>query len=190
MESKGGARHMIILVDMDGVLANFEKGILDAYRKHYPELAYIPLDERTTFHVADQYPHESKKLIYDILENPDYQFFTALEPVDGSVGALNDIRNKGHDVYICTSPISSYDNCVLQKYQWVEQHLGKDWVKRLILTKDKTIVISNILIDDRPNIKGIITPVWEHVLYTQPYNKNVTGKRRLTWRDYQAVLGI
>ena len=47
-----------------------------------------------------------------------------------------------------------------------------------------------IILVDKPNIDGIMVPIWEHVIYTQPYNKNVPGKRRLTWMDYQAVLGI
>jgi hypothetical protein len=47
-----------------------------------------------------------------------------------------------------------------------------------------------ILLVDMPDIKGIMAPVREHVLYAQPYNKYLTGKRRLTWRDYQAVFGI
>jgi 5'-nucleotidase len=42
---------------------------------------------------------------------------------------------------------------VLQ-YDWVKNHLGKHWLKKLILTADKTIVKGHLLIDDKVDIKG------------------------------------
>ena len=61
--------------------------------------------------------------------------------------------------------MSYYYNCVLEKYQWVEAHFGYDWTKRVILTRDKTIVSGDILIDDKPEITGCAMPPWQHVLY-------------------------
>ena len=63
-------------------------------------------------------------------------------------------------------------------------------IDRIILTRYKTLVVGDILIDDRPELTGIKSPTWEHVLFDQPYNKAVTGKRRLNWQNYQKVLGI
>ncbi len=40
------------------------------------------------------------------------------------------------------------------QFEWVQQHLGRGWVNRLVITKDKTIVTGDLLIDDRPKIKG------------------------------------
>jgi len=44
------------------------------------------------------------------------------------------------EVVICSSPITNYKNCVTEKYQWVEKHLGKEKIGQVMLTKDKTIV--------------------------------------------------
>jgi 5'-nucleotidase len=77
---------------------------------------------------------------------------------------------------------------VLEKYEWVDQHLGLAWVDRIVLTRDKTLVNGDILIDDRPQIEGAAKPTWEHVLYDQPYNRSETGKRRLTWANWRTVL--
>jgi len=38
--------------------------------------------------------------------------------------------------------------------EWVKQHLGESAVRRMILTHDKTMVNGDLLIDDRPSIKG------------------------------------
>ena len=94
----------------------------------------------------------------------------------------------GHQVFLCTSPLSEYQNCVLEKYEWVDEHLGPEWVDQIVLTRDKTIVYGDVLIDDRPQIDGAATPTWEHILYDQPYNRTETSKRRLTWANWRSVL--
>lgn len=44
-----------VLVDMDGVLADFEGGFLRKYRSRYPSEPYITMDERRGFWVSSQY---------------------------------------------------------------------------------------------------------------------------------------
>lgn len=44
-----------VLVDMDGVLADFEGGFLRKYRSRYPAEPYITLEERRGFWVSSQY---------------------------------------------------------------------------------------------------------------------------------------
>lgn len=40
------------------------------------------------------------------------------------------------------------------QYAWVEKHLGHDFLEQVILTRDKTLVTGDILIDDKPDILG------------------------------------
>lgn len=44
-----------VLLDMDGVLADFEGGFLKKYRERYPNEPYISLEERRGFWVSTQY---------------------------------------------------------------------------------------------------------------------------------------
>lgn len=177
-----------LLVDMDGVIADFEKSFLTKFREKYHDKQFIPLDKRTTFSLIDQYPKELRKEVESIYFDPD--FYRSLPPIDGSLEALFQIKKTEIEVFICTSPLSNYENCVLEKYQWVDEKLGKDWIKKLIITKDKTIVKGDFLIDDKPLIKGVETPIWEHIIYTQPYNLNENSKRRLTWENWQEILKL
>ena len=48
-------RAVRVLVDMDGVLCDFEGYFLQKYRETFPEFPYIPLEERNTFYLKDQY---------------------------------------------------------------------------------------------------------------------------------------
>lgn len=40
------------------------------------------------------------------------------------------------------------------QYRWVEKHLGPQFVERIILTRDKTVVLGDLLIDDKDSIQG------------------------------------
>ncbi|WP_455003872.1 5' nucleotidase, NT5C type, partial [Cardiobacterium hominis] len=70
-----------------------------------------------------------------------------------------------------------------EKIAWVEEHLGFDWTARVMLTKDKTLVRGDILIDDKPEISGSLSPVWQHWLYDAPYNRHINTPRRIRWQD-------
>jgi 5'-nucleotidase len=179
---------MRILIDMDGVLSDFDGEFLKRWRDRYPDNFYVPIEKRTTFYVSKQYPDELKPLVRKIVREPG--FFRDMMPVNGGKEALSEMDNRGLEVFICTSPLSAYKNCVLEKFEWVDRVLGPDWVKRIIVTKDKTLVKADYIIDDKPEITGVEdTPSWEHILYDCPYNRDI-NKKRLTWNNWKSVLGF
>jgi 5'-nucleotidase len=177
---------MRILVDMDGVIADFEGGFLDRFRQCHPDLPYIPLNQRNCFYVKEQYPEDIGPLLEEIYLSKG--FYLELPPIEGSVEALTELSKKDYDVYICTSPLLKNPYCLQEKYDWIINHLGEDWAKRMVIAKDKTIIQGDILIDDKPDIKGIQKPTWEHIIYSQPYNEQITSKRRITWNDWRTII--
>jgi 5'-nucleotidase len=179
---------MLILVDQDGPLADFERAFLDHWQTKYPDEFFIPVDERKTFYIREEYPSHLTKKVDAIYCSPG--FYLNLPPTPGCIEAINFLLDSGHDVRICTAPLSRYDNCVLEKYQWVEKHFGRAFTKRVIITKDKTVVRGDLLIDDRPDVEGVYKPVWEHIIFDSSYNRNITDKRRLNWNNFREVLGI
>lgn len=141
---------MLILIDQDGVLADFERGFYNAWIAGGNRHPALPLHERRSFYIRDDYPHHLKNEVEAIYSAPG--FYRDLPPIDGAIKAVNDLFSMGHDVRICTSPLDAYRNCLSEKYEWVEQHLGSDLVTRMIVTKDKTIVHGDVLVDDKPEI--------------------------------------
>jgi 5'-nucleotidase len=171
---------------MDGVIADFEAGFLEHWRRLHPDKLYVPLEERNTFFILDQYPVEYKDLIWEIFLMPG--FFRNLPVIPGSQAALAEMSAAGIEVFICSTPFTAYHNCVLEKYEWVDEHFSREWTKRIVLTHDKTIVEADYLVDDMDTIKGGNAPRWEHILFDLPKNRRVQSKRRLTWANWKEVL--
>ena len=173
---------------MDGVIANFEKGVADGFRALYPDKSLIPLEQRTSFSIEDQYPPEIRPLIKGVYCSKG--FFYNLQPIKGALEALHELSLRGVEVNICTSPLLSNPFCVQEKYDWILSHLNSEWARRVITLKDKTLIRADLLIDDKPNVMGVEQPTWEHILYSQPYNQHITSKRRITWQDWKSVLNL
>uniref|UniRef100_A0A8C4KU32 Uncharacterized protein n=1 Tax=Equus asinus asinus TaxID=83772 RepID=A0A8C4KU32_EQUAS len=125
--------------------------------------------------------------VVSVFEAPG--FFLDLEPIPGALEAMREMNNmQDTEVFICTSPPEKYDYSVYEKYCWVEKHLGPQFVERIILTRDKTVILGDLLIDDKDTIQGQEeTPSWEHILFTCCHNQHLvlppTRRRLLSWSD-------
>ena len=177
---------MLILLDMDGVLADFEHAFLAAWRERHPDIAPVEYEDRQSFYIQQDYPAELRPRVEAIYTAPG--FIRHLPPVPGAIEAVNDLMAMGLEVRFCSSPLRQYDHCVLEKYQWIEAHFGRAATERLILTRDKTLVQGDLLIDDRPRITGATRPQWQHILYDTPYNRQEPDRPRLTWQNWRNVL--
>jgi len=55
-------RSLLVLVDMDGVLCDFEGHFLKLFRDLYPDDPFIPLESRNTFYLDEQYGEMDEQL--------------------------------------------------------------------------------------------------------------------------------
>jgi 5'-nucleotidase len=179
---------MRVLVDQDGVIAEWGPSGFNPGLDAYGEAAVnIPrhADQRTFDLHAERTPDELQ-IIAEVMNNMSYR---DLHPTRGARTALRRMLRAGHDVRIVTSPWPSNPRCASDKIDWVMHYFGREWARRVILTMDKTLVRGDILIDDKPSVTGVMEPEWEHVWFTQPYNKELTGQRRLDrWSEWESII--
>jgi 5'-nucleotidase len=55
-----------------------------------------------------------------------------------------------------------------EELRWAHDHGGPQWVGRVVLTKDKTLVRVEVLIDDKPEVTGAPAPAWEGLVFGAP----------------------
>ncbi len=179
-------RPRIILVDQDNVIAD-QFGLFHARLKEQrPDIyaTYRGSDHEFQFEKNFDTPHTEE--IWNIRREKG--FFRALTPIPGAIQALNHLESVGCEVFIVTAPIRT-PHSASEKLEWIASHLGDAWVHRTILTRDKTLVQGDVLIDDNPRVAGVCTPPWEHILFDQPYHQDVP-KRRLNWENYREILDL
>lgn len=121
----------ILYLDLDGVLADFKRGLLNAAVLHQSSPYRITEDED-----VDQL----------IKETPG--FFENLPAIPGAVEAVKELMEH-FDVYFLSTPIWNIPESFTGKRVWVEHQFGELAVKRLILTHRKDLAIGHYLVDDR-----------------------------------------
>ncbi len=178
----------IVLIDLDGPLADFETEFLKIWRDRFPNEFFLPFEERTQFYLENDYPDNLKDKIRSIKNESG--FFASLQPTKNSIYAVKKIVEMGFEVFICSTGIYDNKNCLTEKKQWVEKYLGEDLAKTAIFTKDKTVIRGDYLIDDRPNIKGVVIPEWQHVIFDQPFNGEVKNLPRIKidWSNWEEII--
>ncbi|CAE7296152.1 unnamed protein product [Symbiodinium natans] len=172
----------IILIDMDGVLVDWDKGFLKAW-------ADRTVVDRSHYEMEKCVPPERFGEAVELFCSEG--FFRNLPEMPDGVASLKEMVSKGFEVLICTAPFAKSRYCAQEKWEWVREHLGDEWLLRMVITQDKTTVRGDVLIDDKPKITGSQIPLWKQVVFDAQYNRNVEmdGRRRLcAWKDWEKVL--
>ena len=177
---------IILLVDMDGVLADYYGHFCTVFKALHPEVEIIPESHLSNFYIEDAYPPQYKDEIRRI--TCEKGFFEGIPPVEGAIEAFKGLlADERFNVRICTAPELEYTNqdCFSEKARWIEKYLGPEALKRTIITKDKTLIMGDYLIDDKPEITGSTDPLWCHIVFHQRYNDHLDEIRLLSWKHWQ-----
>lgn len=170
----------IVLIDMDGVLADFD-GATHAHLQT-PEVN-IPLQPRQNFYFRDDYIDTAHVDVINKLHASEH-FFRNLPPIEGALEGWNQIQDLGYHPRICSSPLHTNEWCKDEKLEWIKQHLGEAAMQDAIIDSKKELYEGIALIDDRPHIKNGDQAAWRHIVFDAPYNQQSSAELRLHgWQD-------
>jgi 5'-nucleotidase len=174
----------IFLVDQDNVLAD----LLGADLAHIEKIfgCAPPREDITSFSVDVSLPQEMRNTLHTARREKG--FYENLPVIPGAREGLAALEKAGFEVRICTAPISNAPYCVSEKLAWIGRELGDAWIDKTITVRDKTLVRGAYLLDDKPTLEGLLPPLWEHILFDQPYNRTTPGRRLRVWGEIDALL--
>jgi len=178
-----------ILVDLDNTLLDFSHAISHALAPLFPNLEVLGDKCQWSLHLDDAEYHKAYKMA-----QLEPGFWLNLKAYPGALEALEEMKQQGHSVWLCSSPSSRSETCHSEKASWIKKHMSAWWAKRLILCKDKTLIRGDYLIDDNAYIRGECDPEWTHILYAQPYNQGLPDEEQKhylqEWSDWKSILSL
>jgi len=187
-----------ILVDMDGVLADFDQHYWNEAVRVWKQVRagsgpLSPFDISALNQQAHRYlsdhvtDKDCESAVRSLVETEGW--FEALPPIDGARSGLNRL-SKAADVWIVTKPLEKNPTCRDEKARWLTKHMGDGWDRRLILTPDKSLIRGDVLLDDAIKPEWVPAADWEPVVYAHPWNTNgphagppTPGWDRFEWGD-------
>jgi len=180
---------LIIGVDIDDTLNDFKPTFCEEWDRMYPDEIHLSPDELTgSFYLNECYPPDLADKVDAIFLAPGFHRGLKLKPYASE--ALEQMVADGHKVSVCTAAHPKSPWMYAEKIEWLTRELGMSFAKRTHIANDKTLIDVDVLIDDRPEIRGDRDPPhWKHILFDAPCNRHVTGKPRLTdWRRWREAI--
>ena len=171
-----------VLIDMDGVLADFDGEVISRMKHRHPRLPI--LKERKNFYISDDYPDNSM-LVRDLSD--ERGFFSALPLMENALEGWQRVIDLGYHPQICSAPLKSNRYSHDEKLEWLSNYFvpvfGQYVVDQAIISSDKHLHRGIALIDDRPVMPGADEADWSHIIYDHPYNQGGNQPRLHGWLD-------
>lgn len=169
---------MKLLLDMDGVMADFMGHIYETVRIETGR-SYCHADTKDYW--FNDCP--DKALFLDIMNREGT--YRHLGVISGAREAINRLRGL-YDVQVVTAPPKTSKTAEDEKREWLAEHFDSDFAEEAIVTRDKHLVIGRILLEDNPFIDRNAN--WRPVMFDQAWNREATDLPRMYgWHDLSVL---
>ena len=188
---------MHIALDMDDVVLDFVKGVLDTVNRDFD--ADVRPEDITSWNFGQFIDPIIGRDWWSWLEDHAWLWGEKFKPVPGALGGIEKLRRAGHYVEIITSkPEWGEDAC----WDWLAKY--KPRVHRLnivpvidgVAPKKSEATPARVLVDDRyENVVEFAGKGRAAILYNRPHNAEYTElpggvERAANWQDVLELLGV
>lgn len=156
-----------VLVDMDGVLADFDAKFFALCRDAGWPMHCTLETQCHRFATDCMTDKEQARRAREIVNAPGW--FVDLPVIDGAIEGFHELAEHA-EVWICTKPLAANLECVGEKLSWVARHLGAAWTDRVITAPDKSMIRGDLLLDDAIKLDWLHRASWAPVRYPTPWN--------------------
>lgn len=177
-----------VLIDVDGVLADFLTGALKVINQ-VTDGCFIPSDV-TQWDIFEslELNQEIEDKCYEVFKSKNYA--QNLRPYCGAKETIATLKEIA-DVFIVTSPIHS-ETWVHDRTEWLQNELGIG-EKETVHTSAKYLISGDVLVDDRPeNVRTWLehNPSGVGILWGHSYNKDVDVGFRVENENWDTLISI
>lgn len=173
-----------LAIDLDGTAALWDPRLNSGYEARGHHNHPMLLDIRHDYSLATG--DAALDLVTAEVMN-ESGFYAELEPMPFIKDAIP-VLDEFFDIHFLSQPWPGNRTCASDKYTWIEEHFGEQYVTKTTLTFDKTLFDAAILIDDKPKITGANpNPTWVQVFFDQPYNRQLEGQRIKDWSNPESL---
>lgn len=160
-------------IDLDGVVADFNRGWIRRYNKQYG--SDLALDSVRTWDAIPSLTHfEDMGQFWRWAQDHDgHTLFRYLEPYPGAIEALTDLDRSHHEVVILTT---KPDWAVHDTFAWIAEHRLP--TREVHILEEKWRVDCDVYLDDAPHILAMLRrhrPDRLVCRYVRPWNAPVSG---------------
>lgn len=175
---------MRLLIDLDGVCADFYTRIAEWYNRDYDD--NIVASEVKAWHLASAFPKATKEELYSYFNV--LQFWTSLDPLPGCVETMARLKDAGHELVIVTALPRTSTVAAHGKLLWVDEHLPfVNGIDNFVATRRKDLIRGDLLFDDGPH--NIIKYPGTTCVMDAPYNRKVYSNFRVhSWAGFEKVV--
>lgn len=181
----------IVLVDMDGVIADYDDYTEQQIALQIPELP--PLVRGDGPYVEDRLPKDVSDEIRRKVRGIQYAkgHFTRFAKIDGAEEAWMAMQEWGYHPRICSAPLRQNLWTLKDKIWWLDNNWHQGTADDAIIQRDKTSQDGITLIDDMPAVREAERAIWQHTVFHTDANASVDTPYRLeSWRDLTTLKNI
>lgn len=172
-----------VAFDADGVIYEFEQPYIAFHNRCNPDLPPVvgPFER---FDVGYNQPEKVQEALQVSMDQLDW---SELKPFPEALAVIPVLIEVGLDLSIATSHrVTNTYSPAAKVYQFHHDFNGY-FDDRIQIGLDKTRVVADFLVDDKPEVKGKLNPMWEHIRFTQHYNRDLPGIH-VVWETMFEVL--